>query len=114
MKEIIVVAIVLFVYFFISYLIYTRLVKAKGFFFVLISSAYLVSTFFLFQLILRIDQYLLTPVFGEEPIRVNEVIIAAFFVCTVTAFINIIAAMARKEKISENAVEEKAQSPAVS
>src|SRR5450432_855957 len=49
MKEITVVIFLLSFYFFISYLVYTQLVKARNFLFVFLSAGYLVFTYY-FQL----------------------------------------------------------------
>jgi len=97
MKEVIVVAIVLFLYFIISYVVYNRLVKTKTIGFILITTSYLVFTYLLFLLMLRFAEYELTPSLYDDSIHVNEIMLAAFFVCTLTAFINIVAAIARIE-----------------
>ncbi len=65
--------------------------------FILITTSYLVFTYLLFLLMLRLAEYELTPNLYDDSIHVNEITLAAFFVCTLTAFINIVAALSRKE-----------------
>jgi len=73
------------------------MVKAKTPGFIFITTGYLVFTYLLFLLMLRLAEYELSPQLYDDTIHVNEIMLAAFFVCTLTAFINIVAALARKE-----------------
>jgi hypothetical protein len=113
MKEVLIVGIVFFLYFFVSYLVYSRLVKSRKLVFVVISAAYLLFTYFLFLLVFRIGDYSLFHLFDAESEIFNGIIIATFFICTLTAFINIIAAMAKKVNKKKREQENKNHLPAI-
>lgn len=98
MSEIIIIAVLVCFYFFISYLVYRQLVKTKKLLFVVISVAYLLFTYFFLFLFVNFDGYIVPLGFYKALVQIDQTIMSAFFVCTFTAFINIIAAMAGREK----------------
>jgi hypothetical protein len=107
MKQKKVVVFLLSFYFFVSYLVYAQLLKARSLFFVFISIAYLLFTYCFQFIIFRFDSYVMYSHSSDESGRINELIIGVFFICILTAFINIIAAMAGKEnKRRKNAIKD--------
>jgi hypothetical protein len=103
MKVILVVAIVLFLYFFLSYLVYQRLIKVRWVGFFAISAVYLIFTYLLFFLVIGLVYDRFSDSFYKDSIPADKIILATFFVCSFTGLINVIAAMAGKEAYHQQA-----------
>jgi hypothetical protein len=101
MSEIIIIAGLVCFYFFISYLVYRQLIKTKKLLFAVISVVYLLFTYFFLFLFVNFDGYIVPTGFYRALVQIDQTIMSAFFICTFTAFINIIAAMAGREKGKE-------------
>lgn len=100
MKEIITVLLLLSLYLFISFFVHSLLVKSRNLVFATLSVTYFIFTYFFQLLTVSLDNYIIHLNAYDESGRTNELLVALFFVCILTAFITIIAAMASREKKS--------------
>jgi len=93
-------------YIFISYLVYVQLLKSSSVLLFIVSAAYLPFTYYFQLFAVRLDNFLIYNNLFVESRHTNELLVALFFVCIGTAFLTVIAAIARRENSKmENSAE---------
>ena len=98
MKEFIVVGLLLVFYLYLSYKIHHLLLKVKLYIFILVAFIYLVATYYVFDPIIYIFDYLRTKNIYIEFGHANLLLIELIFVCLFIAIVNIIWVLVKRFK----------------